>query len=126
MYGRKVPRLIRWDVQASREALTGGSLYSFGPINRFHCPAEGGESLHTVALRAEAIIRSVLEHGINLSEAPEFFLEKKTTHTPTILPDGIPHVVIVSHIFLIELYEKLKSWGKEYSQTRCDYKNTEW
>jgi probable phosphoglycerate mutase len=84
--------------------------------------------LNTVTLRGEIFIRSILNtHGVNLSEAPEFFLNKKTTATPAVLPDGIPHVVIVSHnVFLSELYEKLQYWGKEYSLTDCDYKNTSW
>ena len=70
--------------------------------------------MDTVAARAEAIIRSILSYGVKLSEAPEFFLEKKRTGVPNVLPDGIPHVVIVSHnVLLMELYEKLRSWGKD-------------
>jgi probable phosphoglycerate mutase len=84
--------------------------------------------LNTVAWRGQAIIRLILHsYGVNLSEAPEFFLNKKTTATPAVLPDGIPHVVMVSHnVFLSELYEELQSWGGEHLQTDCDYKNTSW
>ncbi|KAM6490043.1 hypothetical protein JOM56_014622 [Amanita muscaria] len=103
------------DYEATQEALMGQSLYDSRPLSR-HSPAEGGESFATVALRAEAIIRMILSsHGVELSEAPEFLLDEKTTTTSAILPDGIPHVVIVSHnVFLMELYEKLQSWGKDH------------
>ena len=127
-YGNRVHQLIQWDYAAGRLELTGKPAYTPGPISRFHCPAEGGESMNMVALRAEAIIRLILSnYGVNLSEPPEFFLEKKMTNKPTVLPDGIPHVVIVSHnVFLMELYEKLYSWGGEHVQTDCDWKNASW
>jgi len=82
-----------------------------------------------VAFRAEMTICLILSnYAVNLSEAPEFFLEKKMTDIPAVLPDGIPHVVIVSHnIFLMmELYEKLHSWGREHSETDCNWKNAGW
>jgi len=127
-YGSKVPSLMRWDYEAGREELTGKSIYSRGPIRRDHCPGGGGESLDMVALRAENIVRSIVSiYGVNLSEAPDFFLTKQKTDTPTVLPDGIPHVVIVSHnIFLIELYEKLHSWGGAHLETKCDWENASW
>ena len=127
-YGDRVHRLMPVDREGGWAELTGRPSYIRGPLSRFHCPAEGGESMNMVALRAEAIIRSIFSYcGVNLSEAPEFFLEKKTTDTPNVLPDGIPHVVIVSHnIFLTELYEKLHSWGGEHSETDCDWKNASW
>jgi probable phosphoglycerate mutase len=79
-------------------------------------------------LRAEVFIRSILaKYGVTRSDAPEFLLNKKTTEKPDVLPDGIPHVVIVSHnVFLMEFYEKLKSWGGEWQITNCDYRNAEW
>ncbi|KAM6493738.1 phosphoglycerate mutase-like protein [Amanita muscaria] len=127
-YGAKVARLMRYDREAGEEALRGQSAYSRTPLSRFYTPTEGGESMATVAKRAEGIIRMILSsHGVKLSEAPEFLLDKKTTTTPAILPDGIPHVVVVSHnVFLMELYEKLHSWGEDHLETRCDWKNTSW
>jgi broad specificity phosphatase PhoE len=124
-YGRKVHRLMPRDSQAGSLALE-GTLY--GPISRYHCPAEGGESMNMVAWRAESIIRMILKtYAVNLSQAPEFFVEKKATDTPAVLPDGIPHVVIVSHnIFFMELYEKLNSWGKEHLETNCHWNNANW
>lgn len=127
-YGGKVHRLMIWDREAAFEELRGKPSYSRGPISRVHCPAEGGESMETVALRAEFIIRRVLTaDAVKLSEPPGFFLEKKTADTPAVLPDGIPHVVIVSHnVFLMELYDKLYSWGKEHLETECDWRNADW
>jgi probable phosphoglycerate mutase len=126
-YGRKVLRLMRGDYGAARFELTGKTPHGSGPLSRFHTPAEGGESLDDVAQRAERIIRLILSKGVDLSEAPEFFLNKKTTDTPSVLPDGIPHVVIVSHnVFLGELYDKLKYWGGNYRMTACDYRNAAW
>ncbi|KAM6493739.1 Histidine phosphatase superfamily [Amanita muscaria] len=127
-YGAKVARLMRYDREAGQEALRGQSAYSPTPISRLHSPAEGGESLAMVGLRAERIIRTILSsHGVKLSKAPEFLLDKKTTTTPAILPDGIPHVVIVSHnVFFMELYEKLYSWGNDHVETNCHWDNASW
>ncbi|KAM6493749.1 Histidine phosphatase superfamily [Amanita muscaria] len=127
-YGAKVARLMRYNDEAAQEALRGQSAYSPEPISRLHRPPEGGESMAMVALRAEGIIRMILsKHGVKLSEAPEFLRDEKTTTTPAILPDGIPHVVIVSHnVFLMELYEKLYSWGEDHVETSCDWKNANW
>jgi hypothetical protein len=81
-----------------------------------------------VASRAESATRWILNnYAVKLSEPPQFFLEKKTTDTPAVLPDGIPHVVIVSHnIFLMELYEKLISWQSKYLETKCHWENADW
>jgi probable phosphoglycerate mutase len=126
-YGGRVHRLMQRNSTAAREELTGRPWYSRGSISRVHCPAEGGESMEMVARRAESIIYRALADAVKLSEPPEFFLEKKTIDTPDVLPDGIPHVVIVSHnVFLMELYEKLYSWGREHSETECDWKNADW
>ena len=127
-YGGKVHQLMRWNYKLAREELTGVPWYRNDPINRFHCPAEGGESMDMVASRAEAVIRAILtNYGVDLSKPPEFFLEKKTTNTPSVLPGGIPHVVIISHnVFLMEFYEKLKSWGRQHLETNCDWKNASW
>jgi len=122
-YGDKVHRLMQRNSQAGQAALSG-----YGPLNRNYCPDEGGESMEMVAFRATTIILSILiGYAVNLSEAPEFFLEKKRTDTPAVLPDGIPHVVIVSHnVFLMELYEKLRSWGREHLETDSDWRNAAW
>jgi len=128
-YGGKVHRLMQWSHQAAQKELRGASSsYDYGPPSRSHCPAEGGESMNMVANRAEAIILLILStYAVHLSEAPESFLEKETADTPAVLPDGIPHVVIVSHnVFLMELYEKLRSWGRTHSETDCHWKNAAW
>ena len=124
-YGDKVHRLMRYDKEAGAEALTGSR---YRTLNRRHCPEEGGESMEMVASRAEKVIRLILtKYAVNRSEPPEFFLKKKTTDTPTDLPDGIPHVLIVSHnVFFMELYEKMFSWGSSHSETACHWNNTDW
>lgn len=111
-----------------REELTGHPYNHPGPYSRSHSPAEGGESLNGVAHRAGLAIREFLiRYGVNLSSPPELFTRKETTGSPAVLPDGIPHVVIVSHnLFLVELYEKLHTWGKEHQLTNCDYSNAGW
>jgi hypothetical protein len=113
--------------RAGSEELSGNPWYLPGPTSRDHCPAEG-ESKNMVALRAENLIRLILlKYAVDLSEAPEFFLEKKTTDTPAVLPDGIPHVVIVSHnVFFMELYEKIKYWRKGHRETDSHWRNAEW
>ena len=116
---------MQYSSVAGSEALR-GSLY--GTPSRWHCPEEGGESMDIVACRAEKVIRSILsKYAVNRSERPEFFLKEKTTDTPTDLPGGIPHVVIVSHnVFFMELYEKMFSWGSRHSETNCHWNNTDW
>jgi len=95
---------------------------------RDRSPTQDGESMNMVAMRAEAITRMILrEYAIELSEIPEFFLKKKTTDTPAVLPDGVPHVVIVSHNgFLMEFYDKLYSWGREHLSTKSEWGNAHW
>jgi broad specificity phosphatase PhoE len=125
-YGSVVPRLMRLGHKEEAAEVLRGS--SGGPINRSHVPAGGGESLEGVALRAETAVRQILSrYGTTVFESAEQFTKKVTSLTPALLPDGIPHVVIVSHnIFLIELYEKLQYWGREYRISDCEYKNTDW
>jgi probable phosphoglycerate mutase len=115
--------LMQYDRHLAQAELRGNR-----PLSRSYHPAEGGESMNMVAARAEIIIRLILiSYAVSLSEAPEFFLEKKTTDTPAVLPDGIPHIVVVGHnIFLEELYEKLQSWGGEHSATNCHWENAAW
>lgn len=127
-YGGKVVRLMQDGCTTSAQEELRGCSFPFEPLRRDHCPAEGGESMEMVAFRAEAIIHFVLnKYGVSLSEAPEFVLEKKKTDTPAVLPDGVPHVVIVSHnVFLMELYEKLYSWGGRHNETNCNWRNAEW
>lgn len=125
-YGAAVTRLMqRGDQEAGSTALR-GSLS--GAVNRTYTPAEGGESLEHVAQRAEiAILQTLFQYGVNLPEPPELLIKKEATTTPADLPDGIPHVVIVSHnIFLSELYEKLHYWQEEYRETNCNYRNASW
>lgn len=125
-YGSLVPRLKLQGCSDQATVALRGSLY--GPLDRSHTPPGGGESLQTVAARASITIRQILNrYAVPLSEPPDQFIKKERTTEPTVLPDGIPHVVIISHnIFLSELYEKLQYWRHEYKLSRCHYRNAEW
>ena len=79
-------------------------------------------------MRAEISLCILLhEYGKELDEPPREFVEKTVIDSPNILPEGIPHVVVVSHnIFLSELYETMFNWDRDHRMTTCDYRNTQW
>lgn len=113
------------------EAMTGRSSRDARPPIRSHRPADGGESLEDVATRARLAILMVLtKYLVKLEERPKSFVEKEKVDMPEDLPDGVPHVVIVSHnIFLTELYEELLCWNTNpyhHNMTTCHYPNTGW
>jgi len=76
-------------------------------------PGGGGESPNAVAFRAkQGLIMLLKNYGKDLDAPPKDFLDKFVIDSPNILPEGIPHVVIVSHnIFLAELYEAMFRWN---------------
>jgi broad specificity phosphatase PhoE len=130
-FGRKVARLMAQGlVREAREEMTG--LSYFGPrpqaLSLIHRPDEAGESFSDLSTRVQRLVSSVLQYlSVKLSGPPEFFLERKNTTDPTDLPDGVPHVVVVSHNhFLVELYETMHSWRKQHRRTSCDYRNAAW
>jgi len=108
-----------------------GDLYMgvrTGVTPRDYRPPRGGESPDDVASRAKAAVKMLLMvHGEDLEEPPKAFVDKVTINSPETLPEGIPHVVVVSHnIFLSELYEKLLSWDTPHRMTTCNYSNINW
>jgi probable phosphoglycerate mutase len=99
-----------------------------GVIPRDHQPPDGGESLNVVAYRARLSLTALLgKYGKELDETPKEFLDKTVIDSPNVLPEGIPHVVVVSHnIFLTELYESMFRWNSSYRVTTCQYCNADW
>ena len=87
-----------------------------------------GESADDVAERATSSLLLLLHrYGKELDEPPKEFVDKKVIDSPNDLPEGIPHVVVVSHnIFLTELYEAMYNWGRSHRMTTCDYRNVDW
>lgn len=113
------------------EALTGRSSWDTGPPIRSHRPPNGGESLQDVATRASRAISGILLRNlVKFDEPPKSFVDNEKVDMPEELPDGVPHVVIVSHnIFLTELYEELLCWNTDphyHKMTTCQYGNTGW
>jgi broad specificity phosphatase PhoE len=93
-----------------------------------YLPPGGGESSNGVARRARmGLTALLLKYGKELDEPPKEFLDKTVINSPNVLPEGIPHVVVVSHnVFLSELYESLFRWNSPYHMTTCEYGNTDW
>ena len=109
--------------------LTGLKPGEKGPLPRDYHPP-GGESFNDVARRARiSLIALLLKYGKELEEPPKEFLDKMVidVDSPNILPEGIPHVVVVSHkVFMIELYESMFRWNGPQHTTTCEYDNAEW
>jgi broad specificity phosphatase PhoE len=99
-----------------------------GTTPRNHQPPGGGESPYAVANRARlSLIALIRKYGKELDEPPKEFLDKMVTNSPDVLPEGIPHVVVVSHnIFLAELYESMFGWNSDHRMTTCNYRNADW
>ena len=125
--------------QAVIDAIRGGykeraaTLYSGIPSGRNgvtprgYTPPGGGESPNQVALRAKySLLHLLFQYGKELDEPPKEFVDK-IIDSPNVLPEGIPHVVVVSHnIFLAELYEVMYSWNSDHRMTTCNYRNVDW
>lgn len=110
---------------AAMRALTGG----YSPINRKYRPSGGGESYNDVAIRGKTFLLTEIlgKFGAPVSQAPKSLREKEKALTAESLPEGIPHVVVVSHnIFLTELYEGLLCWGKEHEMMNYCWNNAGW
>lgn len=81
-----------------------------------------------MSIRAKWVINTLMtRHGLAKEEP---FPEELTSQTceASQVPDGIPHVVLVSHnIFLTELYEVLRDWNiGEHRWTGYSLRNAEW
>jgi broad specificity phosphatase PhoE len=115
-------------IERASDLYTGLSHGSSGVTPRDYQPPGGGESPNNVAARATlSLLTLLLTYGKALDEPPREFVDKTVIDSPNVLPEGIPHVVVVSHnIFLAELYESMFSWAKDHRMTTCDYRNAEW
>jgi probable phosphoglycerate mutase len=90
---------------------------------------DGGESLEQVSSRAkQSLVTLLTQYGKELDEPPQEFLDKKQIDSPNILPEGIPHVVVVSHNgFLAEFYHSMCLWNNTHRMSlSCRYENAAW
>jgi broad specificity phosphatase PhoE len=128
--GSAVADAIRAGNRVQATALYNGlSPGQSGTTPRDYTPPGGGESPNLVALRAKSNLITLLhEYGEELDEPPKEFVDKTVINSPNVLPEGIPHVVLVSHnIFLAELYESMFGWNSDtYRMTTCHYSNADW
>jgi Fructose-2,6-bisphosphatase len=117
---------IRGDSVMLRETITGPG-YS---TDRKHVPSGRGESYHNAGVRAREFVESEIlgRFGVCLSEDPTSRTHSGEEITAETLPEGIPHVVVVSHnVFLTELYEGLLCWNKDHHQmTNVHWSNATW
>jgi broad specificity phosphatase PhoE len=112
--------------EAARYELAGS--YGGAPKRDFR-PRGGGESYKDVGERARDFVENEVlgRFGVALSEVSKDLLDEQKSKTPDILPEGIPHVVLVSHnLFLTELYEGLLFWNKVHKDTRNYWANAAW
>ncbi|KAA1469820.1 phosphoglycerate mutase-like protein [Dentipellis sp. KUC8613] len=114
-------------------SLERNGLGKFPNLDRTHRPRGGGESWNDVEDRARKTFFSLLlEYAKVAADAPsDLDLPADSVSYPLDnIPEGIPHVVIVSHnLFLCEFYELLFNWDNasgKHITTRADYRNTEW
>lgn len=137
--GTSIPRLMSKGLVKAAIAERDGTLYD-GSVDREHRPDGGGESLSDVERRAEKVLLVLTKHAVPLDEVPSVVEGKEPVRRyeastgegnvcgPEEVPEGIKHVVLVSHnAYMGEFYEMLLSWGKdEREQTAVHYGNTEW
>lgn len=139
---KSLPLIQRWDVEeqwhgsdltqpglsaSARQWIAGAHLR--GEELRAHRPGGGGESYNDVAARAKLFTLDIFDkHGVELAEKPVCSKENKDQLSADVneLPEGVPHIVLVSHnIFLSELYEAQLCWER-HQQTSIGYNNTDW
>ncbi|EIM84911.1 phosphoglycerate mutase-like protein [Stereum hirsutum FP-91666 SS1] len=137
--GTSIPRLMSKGLFKTAIAERDGNLYD-GSVNREHRPQGGGESLSDVERRSENVLAILLKYAVALDKVPSVVegndpvrrYEASTGDDDTgglqEVPEGIKHVVLVSHnAYMGEFYEMLLSWGKDdHEQTAVHYGNTQW
>jgi broad specificity phosphatase PhoE len=100
----------------------------YGDDSRTYRPP-GGESRADVAHRGQSfLLKRMYTEGKDIDELPESFLSKEKVNNPETLPEGIPHIVVVSHnVLLCELYDKLLEEMNEYFRlTNVNYELISW
>jgi hypothetical protein len=122
-----------------RQALSG--KWGGGTPERDYRPEGGGESYQDVAVRARDFVEDEIlgRFGVALSDVSKDLVDRqsspkdrygrlKSPVTADVLPEGIPHVVVVSHnIFLTELYEGLIYWNSGTHRNTYNYwANASW
>jgi probable phosphoglycerate mutase len=100
-----------------------------GPeVTRRNYQPEGGESYEQVSSRAKrSLVALLAQHGKELDEPPKEFSDEVVIESPNVLPEGIPHVVVVSHNgFLTEFYDSMYGWNTTHCMIANGYDNAEW
>jgi probable phosphoglycerate mutase len=101
------------------------------PYDRKYRPGGDGESMEDLCVRAHAFVENDIlgRFGVCLPEISKAIRDVSTgwCDDPKILPDGIPHVVVVSHnTFMNELHEELMFWNKSHDPTSYSWHNAHW
>jgi broad specificity phosphatase PhoE len=121
-HGEKVQEyLTQGRVSAASKLMYGDNSRTYGP--------PGGESREDVANRAQFFLMDrMYREGKDTDELPEAFLSKEKVNNPETLPEGIPHIVVVSHnVLLCELYDSLlEVRNRRYQMTNVNYDLISW
>ncbi|KAF8529716.1 histidine phosphatase superfamily, partial [Hysterangium stoloniferum] len=127
-HGPEVEECMRWcDYSRARRLRTGG-YHPSSQEARLHRPPDG-ECPTDVAERGVLVLQYLIHrYGRYLPSPPAELLEDRPIQSANQLPDGVPHIVIVSHnLFLSELHEALLSWNEEqHRDSWIEYGNTHW
>jgi broad specificity phosphatase PhoE len=86
---------------------------------------ESTESYEEVSKRAREFVEEEVlgKFGVCQLDVPK----QVDLQNPGTLPEGLPHVVIVSHnVFITELYEGLLYWNREHFETDIHWNNACW
>lgn len=105
-----------------------GEAYFVDLLDNHDYQPEGGESLNQVSSRAkQSLVKLLAQYGKELDNPPKEFIDRVKIDSPNVLPEGIPHVVVVSHnAFLSEFYDSMYKWNKDCGMTNCRYDNADW
>jgi phosphohistidine phosphatase SixA len=98
------------------------------PYSRSYRPPGGGESSEDLCARSHAFVENDVlgRFGVCLTELPKV-TSRFYSLPPETLPDGIPHVLAVSHNTLMnELYEELMYWNKPHENTYFSWGTATW
>ncbi|KIJ29276.1 hypothetical protein M422DRAFT_54231 [Sphaerobolus stellatus SS14] len=112
----------------SAAALRFGDAFENGGLPSRDYRTSGGESLDDLIVRGSLLLYYLKEYAVELDAPPqELSSEYQATGQIDELPQGIPHVVVISHnIFLSEFYEALLAWHEtEHVFKNINFQNIE-
>jgi broad specificity phosphatase PhoE len=111
------------------EEVTGTNSLFGGAVDPDYRPSGGGESLSDVARRGRRFVEKEIlgRFAVPLARSLDSFLDMKRDSDVNNLPEGIPHIVVVSHdTFLKELYRGIRCWNKKGDCLRVRWHNAGW